>query len=543
MKKWILPILIGSLIAGCGKVEKPRLVVLISIDHLSEKAFTHYSDLYTGGLKWILDHGFRFDRTFHDHGYTATGPGHFVIGSGRYPGPAGVLGNTWFDRETKSSFYCVEDPLAKPLEAPSDLRSYRLTDATAIGDWMKAANPRSKVYSVAGKDRAAVYMGGKHPDLAAWYNYNGAYTTTDYYVEAFPDWLSEFNRNLNVAAYRDSLWERSLPEETYLKYARRDDYPGEMDTYNSMIYSPVFPLGFDTTYTPEMVLLNFAGTPWEERATLKLAETILTEEKLGQDAAPDLLCIGFSATDWITHAYGPFSQEAMDDLIKLDRYLGKFLAVLDREVGLANTLIVLTSDHGGVELPEFLKEKTGVDAGRIDPKEHDHAFKRATAEIDSIYGTHDFVHSHGLGIYLDPELMAEHNVNRRKVMEIYRKELETVRGFAKVLFREDILAATPADSILFRLKNFMHPQKSPDLWILQAENWVFRNPYGTSHGTPYNYDAQVPLLFCSPWLKPTVNHDRIVTVDIAPTIADILGITPDPRIDGTSLKPKMKPYN
>ncbi|MFQ6605134.1 MAG: alkaline phosphatase family protein [Fidelibacterota bacterium] len=539
MKKFLI-FFITLFLAGCRQDAPPRLVVLISVDHLSHKAFTHYMPLFTGGFKWLRDHGVSFTETYHEHGYTATGPGHFVLGSGRYPGPAGVIGNSWYDREKKEKHYCVGDDQAKPLTIPSDPRSYRLVAATAIGDWLKATYPGSKVYSIAGKDRASVFMGGKHPDMALWYNWAGGFTTTDYYTDQIPSWLDAFNRDVNISSYRDSLWIKSLSNDLYLTYAREDFFDGETDNYMNAIYSPVFPIGFDSTYNDDMVLNYFAGTPWQERNTLQLGETIIREEQLGQDGEPDLLCIGLSATDWITHDYGPRSQEGMDNLIKIDRYLSHFLMTVDQLVGLENTVIVLTADHGGLELPEFIRQTTGQRAGRIDGHARDNAVKRAYDRIDAKFGHHDFIVSYGLGFYFDADMMEKENIDQDWISTVIREELVQVDGIEYVLNREDILNSTEKDTLLTRMKHFTHPVKSPDLWIVQEKHWVYRNPYGTSHGTPYDYDAHVPFLICQPGFEPRNISAHVPSVDIAVTIADILGITPDPKVDGISRKSSLQ---
>ncbi len=528
------------LLFACRDNNSPRLVILISVDHLSYKAFEHYADLYTSGFKWIRDHGIQFSKTFHEHGYTATGPGHFVLGSGRYPGPAGVIGNGWFDRISGEDRYCVEDKDAHSVGIPTDGRSYRNIDATTSGDWLKKTYPNSKVYAIAGKDRASIFMGGKNADLAIWYNWEGAFTTSSYYCDQVPDWLISFNNDLKLTQYRDSLWTRELPLELYLQYAREDFFVGESDTYLTLEYSPIFPIGFDSTYTEDMILDYIGGFPWQERNTLRLAETIVKEENLGQDDQPDLLSIGLSATDWITHDYGPRSQEGMDNLIKIDHYIGNFLEVIDKEVGLENTVIVLTADHGGLELPEFLIETTEKPAGRIDLTLRDEEIQKAFTTIDSIYGNHDFIVRSGLGFYFNHEMMATMNVDKKTISNIIIRHVESVEGIAQVVSKADILNASPTDTLLMRMKHFTHPELSPDLWVIQKKYWVYRNPYGTSHGTPYDYDAHVPFIISNPSFKQQILDEFVSTIDIAPTIADILGVTPEERVEGHSRIPSIQ---
>ncbi len=151
------------------------------------------------------DHGTSFENAHHEHGYCATGPGHFVLGSGLHPGPVGIIGNNWYDRIQKKDVYCVEDPDANALDIPAHQVSYDKVAATSYGDWLKAVSPETKVYGVSCKDRASIMMSGKNPDLAIWYNWKGSFTTTDYYTDTIPAWLSDFNNNLNILSYRDQF--------------------------------------------------------------------------------------------------------------------------------------------------------------------------------------------------------------------------------------------------------------------------------------------------------------------------------------------------
>ena len=127
---------------------QPKLVVVISVDQMREDFFDRFGDLFTGGLKFLLEDGVYFSEAFHDHAVSVTGPGHFSIGSGRYPGPVGILSNDWYDRETGSYVYCVQDNETEGILTDYQNNSYRNINATALGDWIKHKTPDSKVYSI-----------------------------------------------------------------------------------------------------------------------------------------------------------------------------------------------------------------------------------------------------------------------------------------------------------------------------------------------------------------------------------------------------------
>jgi len=525
---------------GCRVEEqKPRLVVFLSFDHLAFHAYTHYQPLFTGGIKWLHDHGVMFNNAHHEHGYTATGPGHFVLGSGLYPGPAGLLGNSWYDRKIDGDVYCVEDQNAQPLGIPSNNVSYGRVNGTTVGDWLKAVSPESKVYSVAGKDRAAILMGGKTPDLVLWYNWQGAFTTTDYYTSEIPAWLYEFNKEQNFQSYRDSVWTRSLKESIYDEYAHPDSFFGESDRYLNKPYSPVFPIGFEAEWDDAKIYEELGGRPWMDRMTLDLALRVIDVAEVGKDLTPDILNIGLSAMDIIAHYYGPYSHETMDHLIKVDQYLKIFLDRLDERVGLQNVVFALSTDHGGLPLPEHLTQIQKKRGGRIDENTYLATRAKAYAVLDSVYGNHDFIHRKGSSYYYKHPMLDSMDVNFTLIDSILQTYMESVEGVYRLYPKSKLVNPDPSDPYATRLSRFMHPEQSPDLYTLKEEGWLFRNPFGTSHGTPYEYDSHIPLIFSHQNFSSQFVDDSVSTVDIAPTLGDILGIRPLNEIDGVSLRPYL----
>jgi len=533
----LLPLL---LLMTCKTEEKPRLVVVISVDHLAHYTYEHYRPAFKGGFKWLDDHGVSFENAHHEHGYCATGPGHFVIGSGKHPGPAGVLGNFWYDRVKKKDVYCVEDPDANELTIPSNQVSYDKINGTAYGDWLKAASPASKVYGVSCKDRASIMMSGKNPELAVWYNWRGSFTTTDYYTDKIPDWLNDFNENNNILSYRDSVWTNEVDPVLLAEYTHGDSFYGETDRFDNSTYSPVFPIGFEGEWDDAKVMNEVASRPWMDRMTLDLASTVVREAKLGYDKTPDILNIGLSTQDLLAHYYGPFSHEVMDHLIKVDGYLMDFISFLDDQIGLEHVIFVMTSDHGGLPLPEHWTHIQHKYGGRVDEAVYLSTRARAYAELDSLYGTHDYIHRKGSSYYYDFSMMDSLGVEQTLVDSILQTYMESVEGVYRLYTKAELLAATPDDYRSYRLRNFMHPELSPDLYTLIEEGWLFRNPYGTSHSTPYEYDSHIPLVFSAVDLYPMHRTDSVATIDLAVTLGDLLGVEPLNDVDGTSLLSLLK---
>ena len=536
MKRFSYPIflILLFLLVSCTnhRENKPKLVVLLVVDHMRPDLLTRFDDLYQGGFRWLIDHGIWFTNTFHEHSYTATGPGHTAISFGQFPGKVGVLGNSYYDRDIKKRVNCVEDPIAKVVGANyGDARSFSRYDTFGIGDWLKTKYPDGKVISIGGKDRTACILGGKNPDIALYYNRAGSFITSDYYVENLPSWVLDNNQRLQASSYGDSLWQKSLSDDIYKKYSREDYFYGEEDTYLKNEYSPVFPIGIDSTLDP---LGQLMGKPWFEREVLHLSKMAVENEVLGQDSQVDYLSIGFSAMDWIIHDFGPFSQETMDACIKLDRYLGNFFEFLDNKVGLNNILFVLTADHGGLPLPEYLVAN-GDKGGRINREHLDEALTWIDEESEERYGKKMY-HREGAEFFIDMDKLKEEDVEPREIYDIVSKYLKNVDGIDGVVIKEDILSRSNSDNLTKRLKNMIHPKLSPEISPIITPGYLYRNPFGTSHGSPYDYDAHVPLIFARSQIKGRKDKSKRATIDIAPTIAKYLDIRIPDYCDGDYIK-------
>ena len=508
-------------------------MVFLSIDQFPNHIVQRLNPYFKGGFRWLLDHGIYYGQAYHEHSYTATGPGHFVLSSGQYPGPRGILGNTWYDREQKKVVYCVDDILdlsGTDAPLPPHLQTW-----SSLGDWLKAVNPRSQVYSLAVKDRAAILLGGLQADLSIWYDPEKSFTTAPYFAATMPAWLTSFNQTLNILAYRDSLWRRELDPTTYQQVAREDYYQGETDRYHSNPYSPVFPIGFDQEFTDDDIRDRIRNFPWLDREVLRLATIIVKEKRLGLDADPDLLFVGLSTSDWVGHYYGPYSQEVMDHFLKLDRYLDNFIKWLDDTVGLEQVLFVIASDHGGCPLPEYAKQKYNLSAGRIDWDLYSQTWNDIDNVLVNRYGTAQLYVRHALGVYYDHESLARLKIPTWELDKIFKEYLEAIPGIRQLYTKREILSATKNDTLLTRIKHFFHPKKSPDLYILQEKYWLFRTPYGSSHGTPYEYDTHVPLILARANQTSVTVSTRVATVDLAPTIAEILKIPVPITLDGIPL--------
>lgn len=528
MKKWFLMPLAAAFFFysfTIKSIDKPKLVVFISVDQGMPSLLKKYDHLFYGGLRWLMDHGIQFENVFHNHGHTVTGPGHYSIVSGRYPGKEGIIANEWYDRNLNRVWYCVEDTTAIELSDSSTGRSYKNINVTALGDWLKESTPNSKIVSISGKDRAAVFMGGKNPNMVLWDDRMGSYTTSTYYSDSLPLWVKEETKKRNIPAYRDSIWNRILPEKIYNKNTRDDYTYGEADYTMKNGYSPIFPIKFDEVELSEF-LGFFYSLPYGDELTIQLGKKAIEIYEMGMDSYIDILFLGLSATDGIGHSFGPHSHEQMDNYLRLDKQLGILIQSLEKSIGKGNVLYILTSDHGAVDLPEYARSQ-GKDAGRIQKATRNAMYESALKEIESKIGPNQVI-QYGNNFYYNEKMGY---FAKRRATKILKNTFLKIPGVSAVLTREEILRGGDSE-LEIRLNNMIHPQKSPDVYLIPKKYWTWRYQAGSSHGTHYDYDAHVPFIIAKGGGKGKSISKKVFSVDIAPTVAKLLGVPYPDDLDG-----------
>jgi predicted AlkP superfamily pyrophosphatase or phosphodiesterase len=516
-----------------AKAAPPRLVLLLAVDQLRADRL---DPALPGGLGRLAREG----RVFRDgalaHGITETCPGHAVMLTGRHPAAAGIPANDFFDPESGAEVYCAADPDAGALElggtgglSPVNLR------VTALGDWLKAASPGSRVYTVSGKDRGAIMLGGRRPDGAYWYRAGAPprFTTSRYYAEALPPWAEAFNG----ASPPEDGFLATLPavwtHEASPNGSVPDDFEGEATLYSRTSPHPL--RDADLARFGEQLFL----TPFLDLATLDFATRLVLEEGLGRGPAPDLLGISLSATDSVGHLYGPASHEAADALARLDAALGRFLALLEERTGGA-LVVALTADHGVLPLPEWLAS-TGQ-AACPDP-----AIRvgirgiglRLLAGLWWDFGPwlawpRAWVHFAGSQGRIDRGLAAERGVPVERAVAVAKAQLEASPAIAHVWSEAEIASGSGELAELYR-RSFV-PGRSGDFVVQVAEGCLLSTfDSGTSHGSPWPYDRRVPILLRGPGIAPGSVPGPAATVDLGPTLAALLGVPAPADLDGTPL--------
>lgn len=515
---------------------RPRLVLVVVVDQLRRD---HLDPALPGGLGRLAREGRVFVDARIDHAHTETCPGHVTILTGVHPGRAGVPGNQFVDRDSGRVVYCVEDPEARHREIGGDaFRSPGLVRMDGFGDWLRRAHPEARVFAVSAKDRAAILLGGRRPDAAYWIDRrrSAGFTTSGYYRRDLPGWVRAFNGHDRPEGGFLGRLPETWTHPGSAPGARPDDFPGESPRHGATSPHPV------ADADPLTAVSRLVASPFVDEVTLDFALELLRREGLGRDEVPDLLAVSLSATDMVGHLYGPESQEALDCLHRVDRALARFLEAVDREIGPGRTLVVLTSDHGVMPLPEWLEaigaSECPVPGGRVDARrlllDLDRALHR---ELDPP-GAPDgrWLAVAGYRFTVNRRRAAALGVPVDRVVEAARRWLEAVPVVQRVWTPEEIAARSDREPLARLYRNSFDPERGGDFEVQVLPTCLLSPfPFGTSHGTPWAYDREVPLVFHGSGVESGIVRGRARPVDVAPTLAELLAIPVPPGLDGRPL--------
>jgi len=524
-------------VTGQQPPQRPKLVLMLSIDQMRFDYLSRFAPLYRGGLKRLTERGAVFSNARYRHASSETGPGHSVLLTGRHPSHSGIVANDWWDSYLKKLINVVDDPLHRPLGGEGRSASPVNALSFTVGDVLKTVNANSRVVGVSLKDRSAILMGGRLADGAYWFETAGGnFITSTYYMKEAPAWLSQWNRLRLPDTYAGKKWTRMLDDEkVYEKYAGPDAIEGEWDRKDI-----VFPHAIRGNPPERLYYDDFRRTPFADEVTLSVALEAMKAHQLGQDADTDILAVGFSATDVIGHTYGPESQEAMDQLLRLDSVLERLFQAIDDSVGLANTLVVLSADHGSLPLVENLRSK-GIDARRASPDVLKNAVQEA---LDRRFpGIQGLIAYFATDFYFDEEVISQNRLDRGTVERTAIEALMATGLVEKVYTQSDLMEPYSTDPQVRLFQNAFFQPRSPHLNVL-VKKYVYLNSQvgGTGHGTAYEYDRHIPIIFMGGKIKPGVYPAECGPEDIAPTLAHLLGLN-FPRESDSRLLLEMTTVN
>ena len=548
MSKWVsrfvlIVLAVAASIASANP--QPKLVLQITVDALRGDLPQRFSNVFgDGGFRYLMEQGIHYSAAHYQHANTETIVGHASLATGTVPAAHGMVANVWFDRELDRLVYNIEDPDYHLLTVGADVDDKTEIDPTQRAARVDGRSPnnilsstfsdemavhfagRSKIFAVSVKDRGAVSLAG-HAGKAFWFSKaGGEFVTSNYYYRQYPGWVNEWNARKPAAAYADKSWTLMHPQAKYL-YGAADERDYETDFPG---FGRTFPHAYgsiDDKYFTTRLTLSPAG----DELTLDFAKTLLTSEQLGQDDVPDYLAISFSSTDYVGHLFGASSLETEDNMARLDRTLADLFSFIDKEVGLENTLIVLSADHGQPEVPGYLHEM-GIDnahyfdTGALDKTPAIMALKKqfglGEELIEAFYQPY---------LYLNQDLIRAKGLDQAEVEQAVAAELLKFDGVAYAVSSTALRTDSLPDTLMTRsiLRNF-HPKRSGDIYLVFEPN-VFINDFdglivASTHGSPWRYDTFVPLIFAGAGLSAATVSRPVTPYDVAPTLAAYLGVKP-----------------
>lgn len=517
---------------------RPKLVVGIVVDQMRYDYLYRYYDQYTeGGFKRMMNEGFNCRNNHYPYALTVTAAGHASVYTGSVPAINGIVGNEWFDPIKKQEVYCVEDSTVKTVGSntgsvgkmsPRNLLTSTVTDQLRI-----ATNFRSKTIGVAIKDRGSILPAGHTANAAYWFDSKtGNWVTSSFYMEDLPQWVKDYNAKKMPSEYLKKGWKLLLPAESYTQ-SSPDDVAWEGKLPGAK--KPVFP--YELAGLAGDAFGVVTDTPWGNTITKEMAIEAIKGEKLGKGADTDFLAISFSSTDKIGHRVGPNSIEQQDDFLRLDREFADLFNFLDSWVGKGQYTVFLTADHGVVDVPGFAAEHK-LPSGLVDRKL---LTKTVTEALNEGFGEGKYVISTDNNqLYLDHELLKKKKISVSNVSKVVREAALTVPGIADVVDLSDIGKA-PLNTYQAELyKNNINAKRSGDIQVLSQPGWFYGTATGTSHGTPYNYDTQVPFVLFGWGINKGETVRRTHVSDIAPTIAALLHILPGSGNIGNAVEEALK---
>jgi len=520
---------------------KPKLVLQITVDQLRGDFPTRFLDrMGEGGFRWLLENGVVYKNAHHAHANTETIVGHATLATGAHPSVHGMVGNVWFDRQSGALTYNIEDPRYTILTrgagvdqdqeldptqrvAKSDGRSPAAILSSTFSDELAIHTAGgAKIFGVSVKDRGAVSMAG-HAGKAFWFSKSaGEFVSSNFYYEEYPDWVEKWNAQQYPAKrYGGKTWNLLLDQSTYL-FGDRDDQKWET---TMLPFGRTFPHRFGAAdgkgFTTFLTL-----SPAGDELTLEFAKALVENEQVGQDDVTDYLSVSFSSTDYVGHLFGASSLEAEDNLLHLDRTIADLLSFIDEKVGLENTIIAFSADHGGPEVPADLNQH-GFEVNYVHPEkwEKEKGFgalkKRFGIGQDLI---REYAHPY---LYLDRELIAEKGLDLAEVEEVVADELVKFEGVAlavssTALSKGEVSGTDVIEAVLHN----HHPKRSGDVYVVFEPHWFINDFDGLSvaatHGSPWRYDTFVPVIFAGAGIQPAKIYREIKTTAVAPTLSALI---------------------
>lgn len=513
---------------------KPKLVVGVVVDQMRFDYLNRFKKKYSAnGFLRLIKQGYSCNNHHFNFIPTYTAPGHASIFTGTTPSVHGIIGNSWYDKASNSTVYCTTDKAYIPVGAAAKYgqASPRNMKVTTLADQNRLfTQMNGKTIGVSIKDRGAVFPSGHTANGAYWFEglNEGKWMTSTYYMDALPQWVKDFNTPSNIASYLkpwNTLYDISLYEES------GSDLSDYEQGFNGKSTSE-FPYDLKALMELNEGYDIIKSTPFGNTMITDFALSAIEAESLGVDDYTDFLTVSYSSTDYIGHNFGINSVELQDTYLRLDLEVERLLNYLDAKVGAGNYTLFLTSDHGAVDVPSFLTD-VHIPSGYV----LKNSFASLYTNLKKKYGVSDLIMKISNDqVFLNQERITALKVNLEDVQKFVVNEIISYPHIKKAYTATTMQTRYFKEGAEKMLQNGYHQKLSGDVLFTLESGVISYDSKGTTHGSGYNYDTHVPLLFYGNGIQPGKTYKRTNVTDIAPTISALLGIALPSGATGTVIE-------
>ncbi len=502
---------------------QPKLVVGIVVDQMRYDYLTRFYTKYgEGGFKRMVNEGFNCKNNHYNYIPTYTGPGHASIYTGTTPKMHGIIGNNWYDKSLGEMIYCAEDKTVMAVGSNSGkerMSPHRMKTTTFADENRLFTQMRGKTIGISIKDRGAILPAGHSANGAYWFRgkNEGRFITSTYYMKSLPKWVQDFNKSDAAQSYI-KVWNTLYDVSTYTESGNDlNDFENGFKGKETA----TFPYDFTKLKDKNEGFDIIKASPYGNSIVTDFAIAALDGENLGKDNITDVLAVSFSSTDYIGHNFGVNSKEIQDTYLRLDKDLERLFKALDAKVGVGEYTVFLTSDHGAVEVPSYLKSKK-IPAGYFDSKGFEEKLKAFVAKR---FAASDLIKNISNNqVFLNRKKIALLNLSLNEIQEAIVNTVINYKDIDKAYTAKTMRTSQFTDGIEKLLQNGFNQKRSGDVIFVLDPAVISYSPKGSTHGSGLNYDTHVPLLFYGKGIKQGHTVVKTEIIDVAPTLSALLGI-------------------
>ncbi|MFP3859274.1 MAG: alkaline phosphatase family protein [Bacteroidales bacterium] len=508
-----------SSMAQPRKQKRPALIVRVVVEQMRYEMLLRYWENFEedGGFKKVVNNGLNCQNTKLSYALTESAPGFATLATGSVPAEHGIISDDWYNRLSDEIEFSVSDDSYSGIDGidinKKEGYSPQKLFTTTLGDEMKMVNSKSKIFSVSLNPVSAVFGNGRLSDGAFWFNDNsGNWMTSTYYMDSLSPWIQDFNERKLQEIYMKKTWNKLLQDEKYI-----NSMPDENDAEKgfTLIGENSFPYDLSSLKDRSYSFKYLKYTPFGNTYTKDFVLSLIENENLGQDENTDLLSISLASSSYINELFGSRSKEMEDLFYRLDKDLEHLVDFLEEKVGKENFLLVLTSDKGSVDMPEYRKLQK-LQTKTFKPRA---TISLLNSYLNIIYEENPWVKSYyNRQLYLDHGLIDQKGYDIDRFQERIARFLEKKSGVLYAVRASSLKESYFGNRVKNKIQKSYHPKRSGDIFLSFEPGTV---EYPDNSGSGYNYDSHVPLIWYGMELQSGVVSENVSLEHITPTISTI----------------------